>query len=422
MQVFAPQQLWRQQVLAFAANLGVDPTAAPYNADPTGTNDSSAAFQAAITAAEAVNGSVIVPPGTFKLASTLNITGTMNFLAAGLGTIFKPATDGIGTMFNVTGTYTLMSGFKVDGSAIVSPTYTCIEANSGGGQRFSEIFIFGAGTGVYMPQGNACRFTNMRIQLCTTCVLLGGIAGVFAGDTTWTEIVAIPTTTGTAWIVDGNTNAQYMTRVQMIGGACNLNLRGSGASTAIPANIYQTACDYSASSAAVVQIEKAQNVLFNSSQIGGSTADAGVLINASASTDIDGISFVGTQIGGNTTNGINWVKGCNLSVNGGSMVYANGGAAPVYPNINVGAAATGLCMITGSMIGLSDSGEIWGNKSEFNTYGIQLASGSLTDITNFPGRVYITGNMLGGNHTGAINDLGSAPTGGRNIQTPNMTA
>src|ERR1700677_525848 len=54
------------------ASLGLNVTGARFGADPTGTNDSYAAWQAAVTAA--AGGVVLVPAGTYKLASTVTST------------------------------------------------------------------------------------------------------------------------------------------------------------------------------------------------------------------------------------------------------------------------------------------------------------------------------------------------------------
>ncbi len=64
----------------------IDVTKSPYNADPNFTNDSTAAIQSAINAAQtANNGSVVyIPIGLYKISSTLSVTGK-NFTIQGDG-------------------------------------------------------------------------------------------------------------------------------------------------------------------------------------------------------------------------------------------------------------------------------------------------------------------------------------------------
>ena len=50
----------------------INPTSSPYNADPTGNNDSASAFNTAIAAAAAAGGGIILPTaGTYKIGSTI---------------------------------------------------------------------------------------------------------------------------------------------------------------------------------------------------------------------------------------------------------------------------------------------------------------------------------------------------------------
>ncbi|KAA6429796.1 MAG: hypothetical protein FRX49_00228 [Trebouxia sp. A1-2] len=52
---------------------GIDVTQAPYAADPTGTSDSSSAFNAAIIAAGAAGQTVCLPPGTYTAMADINV-------------------------------------------------------------------------------------------------------------------------------------------------------------------------------------------------------------------------------------------------------------------------------------------------------------------------------------------------------------
>ena len=372
------------------------------------------ALQAAVAAGIAGATDVELPAGTAYLASTVTISGSVKVRGRGWGTILRPTADGIGALFSVTGSTIELSDLLINGDTVVSPTFTALKVNTAGGfVRVDNLYIYGAGIGIEMPAGNACRFSNLRIQACPVCVQTGGVSGSYPGDTTWQEIVAIPTASGTGWIVDGNSNAQYMDRVQIVGGAMNLHVRGAGASTGIPDGILQTHCNYTASSGPVVKIAKCWNFQIANSVIGGSTGDDGILIEPATSTDIDGVLIDGCQIRANYKRGINWVGGANLQITGG-QVYANsdGGGSGVYSNVYVGAAAKGLFKMVGVMAGLGATGEVYANIQAPAKYGVELASGALTDATNHPGRCFILDCTLDGNTVGRISDA-SAPVGAR---------
>ena len=76
----------------------IDPTQSPYNADPTGTADSTPAFQSAINAAQALVptrttvGKLCIPGGTYKVTAPLTITsGDITIEGAGANTtVFLP--------------------------------------------------------------------------------------------------------------------------------------------------------------------------------------------------------------------------------------------------------------------------------------------------------------------------------------------
>lgn len=63
---------------------------APYSADPTGTNDSTSAIQAAINALPAAGGDVVFPCGTYKVSSTLALgNGTASTASTTYGMVLR---------------------------------------------------------------------------------------------------------------------------------------------------------------------------------------------------------------------------------------------------------------------------------------------------------------------------------------------
>src|SRR5574343_894963 len=76
-----------------AASMGVF-NVLDYGAVGDGTHDDTAELQAAITAAVAVGGTVLIPPGTYKISDALTVDGPVTI--TGTGTIHQTATDAYG--------------------------------------------------------------------------------------------------------------------------------------------------------------------------------------------------------------------------------------------------------------------------------------------------------------------------------------
>jgi hypothetical protein len=383
-----------------------------YGAVGNGTTDDATAFAAAITAVTSNGGTVYMPPGyRFKIGTTLTFPTGVCFYGGGswnTTSAIVPASNAIATLIQFTGSWNKFGFLLIDASAIVTPTFVAIKVNTGGGggQRGDDVRIYGAGTGLSVLDCNAGRFTNWRIEQSVTCIATGGVNGSFPGDCTFTEQVLLPTAAGTGMVIDGNSNALYMQRVQVAGGTICLNIRGSGASTAVPDGIQQTKCNYTASSGPCVQVLKGTNILLGGkSVIGGSTADSGLLLNAATVTDIDGVLVGDTEIRANFKHGIYAQKGANLTVVG-SPVYgnSNGGGSGTFDNIRIGTAWTGLCHVVGNMLGVSKAGELFANIQAPAGWGIKLEASSLTTSGNFVGRLEVWSNVLQGNTTGQMSD------------------
>lgn len=392
--------------------IGINPMA--FGARFDGVSDDAPALQAAIDWSVASGGIVNVPPRPCLLASTVTLPDFANVMGSGLGTRFIPASDGIGTMFNVTGPRVGMSGFLIDAGSIASPTFTAVKVDTSGLFRFENAWLYGAGKGIDFPQGNACEFHNLRIQQCPVGILSGGVFDKFPGDTVWQNIVVIPTTTGTAWIMDGNTNAQTMTNCKLIGGAKNLWVRGTGGGStggfnSIPDGIFITSGNFTQTTSYVMQVTKALNIAMDATTFIGA-GEIGLLIDPASQTDVRGITLHGTKIRANQKEGVRWNSGANFTANG-AQIYGNSQASSgTYSNIFVGADATGLCQVTGSMLGYSKAGVNFANIEGPAKYGIELAAGSLATSGDFLGGLQLVGNTFTGNTTGTYLDNSVAPS------------
>jgi hypothetical protein len=145
-------------------------------ADPTGVSDSTAAFQAAITAAQAVGGTVVVPAGTYKGgASSLSIpSAPFRFTGAGrTGTVINWSGN---TMFNNTAANLPAPGYEFD-HFTVNMTGGDIFHNMGlNGGTWHDLSLVqnSGGNYIFVTQGNNsllnCTFSN--IDSTTTAPVL----------------------------------------------------------------------------------------------------------------------------------------------------------------------------------------------------------------------------------------------------------
>jgi hypothetical protein len=239
----------------------------------------------------------------------------------------------------------------------------------------------------------------------------GGTEGVHPGDIWWNQIVLIPVPDGTGWIVDGNTNAQYANRIQTIGGAIGVDIRGGGKATGTPDGLFFTAGNFTAASRANVRILRGTNIWFTGgTSIGGATRGDGLLIDAASSAEVDGVFVRDAQVRGNYGAGISFSSGANLVV-ADSEVYGNSnGAGPAArSNIEVGARAIGLFSAVNVVAGLSAARERLANIQGPAKYAIELAPGALSDAAGFLSRLVIEGGVQDGNVAGTVSDHSAPP-------------
>lgn len=125
-----------------------------YGADLTGTNDSAAAIQAAVTAA-GYGGCVYLPKGTYKVNSAINlpaVTGTISgvtILGEGPSTAIKPGVT-LTNVFYVTGTNTTFQNLTIDATAVPSTNGIHVDYlnNSGTGCHVNNCTIIGFVSGI----------------------------------------------------------------------------------------------------------------------------------------------------------------------------------------------------------------------------------------------------------------------------------
>src|SRR5271163_1313589 len=85
-----------------------------YGATGNGTTDDTAAIQATVMAAQALGGTVVFPPGTYRITATINVTNHCTILGRG-GVIHPNIPDtNAGQVFYVSGSYVTFQSLKFD--------------------------------------------------------------------------------------------------------------------------------------------------------------------------------------------------------------------------------------------------------------------------------------------------------------------
>lgn len=398
-----------------------------------------AACNAADAALAHAGGLIVLGPGDYLFEATWTVRHS-SVQGAGFGcTQLLPQSNAVSPLLSWQQTQQDFRGLTFNSNAIANPTNVGIQigsstmlAGNGGGL---DIWVFGFGTGLWVQQANAGVFRRWRIQNCATCILLGGIpGGTRVGDCIWQEIVLIPlVTSGYAIIIDSGAAAQYLHRIQTIGGYIGVLIQNSQA-TQRPDNIWFWDSNLDEGFSRSVSVQAGWMLAFYNTTLTGSTTGPGLAIEADAAgsnpTAIDGIQITGCLIGGNGGNGILWTSGRNL-LTVGCLIHANGHTAPnTLAAVDVAPAAEGLCMFVGNMMGMAMSGESgFGNNLGQQSYAFNAMSGALTDAVSNQygdgapaciGRVMLVGNMMGGNDLGAVNNA-AAPSGGHLLISDNIT-
>lgn len=169
----------------------INVTDAPYNADPTGATDASAAIQAALDAADAgLGGTVYAPAGDYKIDTGLTATHQ--------GTVLMG--DGL-------------SAFSGDGSSGTTNFHV------GDGQW--GITFGSAASSEFRGYGAQ----NIQFNEQNAGMALGGVRVLRASECQFNNVAAGAFTNGTGWLVDGTGDAaNNNTLIDCRGGTCLVGL------------------------------------------------------------------------------------------------------------------------------------------------------------------------------------------------------
>lgn len=334
-----------------AARLADWPSVMDFGADPTGVSDSSAAFQAALTAYQ----TVFIPEGNYFINSLLSSQGNVlvgagsqsvkifatsnGFLSASLGanagmeisgmTVAQSDTGAVGTAFSVTATAAgagtvvfsdvIIGGNASNPNALTGSFATDVSLISTDGAEFTN-----------------CQFTSMAGAVSSTHVTINGTASITSFQTVFTSCTF---TLGEYGVYVGNGTTSYVQGVVFVG--CQfvsihnqsvfwdnsasgfladwLSLNGcllSGNTTILYVN---NLLHFQMNGCYVLSAEAASGT--NPVQVECSTCSSGLIVGNSFYAG-NTPTAIGLSISGSGTGGLN--------ISGNSFLYYNGsGAIPI---------------------------------------------------------------------------------------------
>ena len=154
-------------------------------ADPSGTNDSTAAIQAALTAIAANGGgTVLFPPGTYKVSSALTVSGNGVILQGcgsailgGYGTTIR-TTSATANVLTLSGTGITVRDLNVTSSA-ATPTAGAAFSITGSGVTLDNVAVAYTFNGVYCTGASTVtlKVVNVSQVAGAHCFYFGGVTG-----------------------------------------------------------------------------------------------------------------------------------------------------------------------------------------------------------------------------------------------------
>jgi hypothetical protein len=225
----------------------INATASPYNADPTGANDSTSALQSAINAASSAGEGLYLPQGTYKVSSPLNVNnvtiegaGEWYTTLTGSDVEFAANQDPASTNVNVSN----LSIFgQVDDRDNSTSDYTGFNGGFSN-STIDDVWIQNEKSGIY-DNGPASGLTveNTRIQdLTADGINLYALDGAVTGSTIENNFIRNTGDDGIAlWSATAADTNDTVTQntVDSPGLANNLGVYGGGSGDQLTNNLLQ---------------------------------------------------------------------------------------------------------------------------------------------------------------------------------------
>jgi len=363
-----------------------------FDAKFDGSTDDVAAFQAAHDALPAAGGEILLPEGTTRVSSAINITKPMTITGQGQGSTIILTTSATAKIFNVTGEEVLIRNLQF-GSAIARTGGAYVHfdstANRGTIKDFLMLSYF---IGVQITAEATIRIKDGSIR---TGVTNAGGSGIFidGGNDHYIDNITMDAAAGSqpaAGIRVTNSGSTNITNCGIIHHTHDLLINPQDGQTV--ASLYAINTFFDTAERGIFIDPGGTGVVTRCHFIGcwtSSHSDQGVLINSGGTGERSGIEFIGHHSVLNTGIGFHLLKGTDIRIVGGAF------------NQNEQGIAVAADVDEFSIVG-AQAGAGFGVNGNSN-WGIIVAAGTSDNYT-------ITNNDVRGNTSGGISDGGSGTT------------
>jgi hypothetical protein len=346
-------------------------------ADPTGATDSTAAIQAAITAAPA-HGTIFLPNGTYKLSGTLPLAvdSSKNLMGAGWGvTLLVPASVSSSTdVINVTPSEgSVLSNFTIiPVSGTPARHGIHLDGTSGvvNSVVIDHVYVGQLGASAIGADGSGSSQGTPVLTTIQNCILNGGITLSNAGDTVRVLNNQIA---GAGYAIDAEFQAgaaSLIVKGNNITSLGGLHIGASGVATQIVGNEFEASTGFTGSNSSVVDIDGTAGnpisdviIRDNSISVISPIVANGVRINYAARTIIEGNRLFRGATGSKdiltTANASNTLIGTNdwASFGAMSLRIADASASTVLATRHIPSAGVQGSYLTGNDVPLASVDE-----------------------------------------------------------------
>lgn len=367
------------------------PSLRDFGALGNGVADDTAAWTAALAAMPA-GGTLFVPPGTYRVTSTINVTQpSIHIEGAGRATsvLQDNANQGV---FNVTGTDARIEGLLLGYPDGVTPNISTVALDTSSvNGRYNHLGFYNVATGAHVTGEATAQFFHdiVVIKASSSCFWADNTS-----DLQISNFLFLPggaDAAGASWAVNGAfrmtgwIEGLVATSGEIFGGLHSLSLAGvSLARGACPAFCQFADVYFDSAASFGVLLTYAIEITFSDCWIaGGRTPGAGQPGAQIAS--VQGIGFTGTRFVANGSHGLvlapgavdTSVKGCTFNSNGGNVT------AGTVAGIVV-SAGVGKFQVSGSRFG---NGIILPPTGGVQQYGVVVLAGA-SDHYRIEGNTY----------------------------------
>ncbi|MDE2105915.1 MAG: hypothetical protein KGL39_52320 [Patescibacteria group bacterium] len=386
---------------------GICVTDAPFNADPTGTNDSTASLNDAVAALGSQGGTVVLPPGDFLMDGIVISSSNVHIRGAGRGAtkILKKNATGDLFQFGAVQQCSVKHLSIQPASGVTMAGGACFNFNTTGAiwNEIEDIYTQSMFDFLLTTtSGSSQQIHNLAVkQIRNDALLRYGAWLQGAIDPTFEDFQSFGSNyaSGAAILYDSYCDGLILRGAIGGGSAFGLHAQNSQSAQA-PRGLEAVACVFDEAGTASWQFDSLHyGKLVLPYAATQQTGANGMVIGA----DVYDLDIVNPRITYCNVNGVKLSGGTGISITGGSIIASNQ-AAGSNNAVEVGGAVSRL-LINGTRIGPDPSGGLNGTP----VYGVEVNTGATNirvENCDFTGCASGAINDGSGGHLIALNNIG----------------